>query len=146
MASTIITPIAEDIETLAGAIAAAPKTYYPDPGFEGIDALPAIVVGVPKGRRKQPDEAEDHISQYDWHLEYPVYIVCDLAVAETAQTQVVELLEAFIEALDAGQDSFESGLVLEAVVSEWEEPEIVASPKRALLTQSCTVAVLAFVS
>lgn len=144
MASTIIAPIGEDIQALAAGITAAPKAYWTDPGFAGLDALPAVVVGVPSGRRKQPDESEDHISQTDWNLEYPVVIVCDLAVATDAQTQALEILEDFIEAVDDGQATFTSGLVQEAVVSEWAEPEVVDTGKRALLTIDCTVSVLAF--
>lgn len=144
MASTIIAPIGQTIKAIAASIAAAPKTYWTDPGFEGLDSLPAVIVGVPSGSRRQPDEAEDHISQTDWHLEYPVSIVCDLAVASDAQTQIVEILESFVEAIDDNQASFTSGLVLDAVVSGWLDPEVVVEPKRALLTLDCTVSVFAF--
>lgn len=146
MASTIIKPIGEDIAAIAGALASNPKEYWTDPGFASVDSLPAVIVGVPSGSRKDPDEAEDHISQYDWNLEYPVVILCDLAVADDAQQQIVEILEEFIEAIDAGQASFDSGLVQEAVVSKWDEPELIQNEKRALITLACTVSVLAFVS
>jgi hypothetical protein len=144
MASTILAPIGQSIQSVAGGIASAPKTYWTDPGFDGIDSLPAIVVGIPSGRRRDPDEADSELSHYDWHLRYPVEIVCDLSEAVTSQDQIVQITEQLIHAIDTHQSSFTSGLVLEAVLSEWSEPQVNGNPKRPLLTVSCTVEVWAF--
>lgn len=139
----VIQNIGASLKELLKDIDAAPAVYFGDPGFEGIDSLPAVVIGVPAGTRRAPDEAEDHLGQIDWNLDYPVAIICDLGIAAESQETAMTILEQSIQALEDNHDDLHSS-VLDAVLASWENPEVIAAPKRPLLTLAGTIQVLAF--
>lgn len=139
--SGAIETIGESLRDLL--VPCAERVYFGDPGLEGLDALPAIVVGVPSGERREVDAAEDHIGQKDWHLEYPFTVLCDLGKAADSQMFVVAALQSMIDTIDDGLGDLD-GSVLDAVVSQWDQPDVISTQPRALLTISGTIQVLAF--
>jgi hypothetical protein len=124
MTSTIIQPIGDRLAAIASTITIGANTvkgYFPAPGLAGIGSMPAILILPPSGGRTKPDEAERQLYTNDWEMEFRCQLVVDLRKAETAQTQMVELIEKWVLAIDADRSLGISGL-LDASVVDWAEP------------------------
>lgn len=137
--SSIITPLAnalvERAETAGatGAVRWAPSDISP----------PAAVIELPSFERTGVDESEDHFGQRDWTLNFPVIFYFDLATAQADQDRAVDVVEAFVLAIDA--DNGLANLCQEAKVVDGSEPEFPADDARALIRWPTVVSVLKFV-
>lgn len=135
MASTILDPVADAIEDLIDGISLNGHKWTP----KDLGAVPAGVVGLPRGNRVGVDEAESQLGSEDWYLTYPTALFFDLSEAQFSQAQAVEKLEAFISAIDDNPTL--AGTVLDAKVTNFEA-EIVQDTNRPLLSYVCDVEVL----
>jgi hypothetical protein len=99
--STVIVPLADALKQMLEGLDFAPavKAYRWAPSM--VATVPAAVIDIPEVRRTGIDEPEEQLGSDDWTLTFPVELLVDLAVADRDQTRVVELLEAFIAAVDA---------------------------------------------
>lgn len=140
MASTVVQPLADRLTSLLAAIGVT----VPAGGWarDHLHALPAAEIEIPDGRRRNVDEPEDHLGQRDWQLEFPVTLWVDLHEASAAQRQLVELLEAWIAAVDA--DETLNNLATDAVVTSWQRVYDATDQARPLLGVVTTVEVLKF--
>lgn len=146
MPSTIIDPVAGALAAKIAAIAVdgtTVKAYKWSPGPTGIDKLPAGVVTLPSLRRTDVDSAEDHLGANDWRVTYEVDFFFDASSASFSQRQAVEVIEAFIVAVDADQDL--GGTCQEAKVESAEPTDVVSDHARAMFAYACEVSVLKFV-
>jgi hypothetical protein len=109
-----------------------------------LDELPAAVVYLPRIERTTPDTPEDHISQDDWHLDYPVHFHFDASDRRFTQPQIADVIEAFIKAVDAGVPFSLDGMVQDAKVVAVDEPTQASLNDRPIWRVDCRVAVLAF--
>ena len=125
MASTVITPIADAIADVLTGLAVTPtvKGRTWDPGLTGIDKVPCGIVGPPELRRTALDDSETQLGALDWYLDYPVIIGVDLDVAPSSASQLVEIVEAFVKAIDADQTLGLGAFCDQAIVSEFFGPE-----------------------
>jgi hypothetical protein len=141
VASTTVDPIAAAITTVVGALAVTPAVTGKkwDPGVAGFDSLlPVGVVGMPELRRTEIDSPESQLGSNDWNITYPVGLYFDLSEASYSQAQAVEVVEAFITAIDA--NPYLGGTVSDAKVTE-ARPEEILDQKRSLLAYRCRVEV-----
>lgn len=143
MASTILDPVADAIKVLIADLAVTPtmKAYKWAPGMTGLDAVPAGVVDLPRVRRTGVDQAEDHLGQDDWSMEFPVVLYFDLSEAFESQARAAEVVEAFIKAVDANPTL--TSTVQEAKVID-SEPFTVTDHPMAELGYRCRVETLKF--
>jgi len=93
---------------------------------------------------------EDHVSQVDWVLEFPVNFVFDLSEAVLAQTQAVDTMEAFIKAIDADTtlgraDDVDGGVIQGAKVISADQLIELVDEARSTLVFPCRVQVQQFV-
>jgi hypothetical protein len=139
--STVIVPLADALHALLEGLDFQPtvKAYRWAPSMVG--DVPAAVIDIPEVRRTGVDEPEEQLGSDDWTLTYPVELLVDLAVAETAQTRAVELLEAFIAAVDANP-SLGFPIVDDSKVTAGTPSFDLSDQARPLLTYDCEVEVL----
>jgi hypothetical protein len=126
MSNVILKPIGDRLAAIATTLtvgAEAVKGYYPSPGMAGLAHRPAVLVIAPAGGRTKPDESERQLYTNDWEIEFRCQLVVNLRKAETAQAQMVELIETWVLAIDADRSLGISGL-LDASVVDWTEPGI----------------------
>lgn len=143
MPSTILAPVAQLVATAIANLAVTPsvKAYATDPGLAGLDQLPAAILGLPTIQRTEPDQAELQIGAKDWNLQIPVLFVFDLGDTATAQTQALDTIEKFIQAVDTGTLSQSDPLIVDAKVAQSEPGELV-DDARPLLTYDCQLRLL----
>jgi hypothetical protein len=139
MASTIIDPVASALATLVDNLSGVYGTKWTP---KDLGTVPAGVVGVPRGSRVAVDTAESQLGSEDWNLTYTVALFFDLSEAQFSQAQAVEILEAFIAAVDDNPTL--DGTVIDAKVTNFE-PEVVETMNRPLLSYACDVDVLKLV-
>lgn len=133
----VIDPIAAGIKTtivniagLSGSVTMKGFKWPPKAG--DVDRLPAAVVYVPRVTRTEvgPDVPEDHLGFRDFHLDFPVHLYFAADNVEFASAQVVEVVEAFINAIDASMDPTKAlnGLCDDVKVTEVDEPTESTTP------------------
>lgn len=147
--STVITPIASALATIAGGVSGV-TAYAKDPGLQGLDGNPTAVVGVPAVNHGELD-ADPQIGSRIWTLDYPVNIFVDLDVAQDAVTLLIDTVEAFVKAVDADDqlvtaDATLSGLVVAARVTSAEPGRDDRDTARPRLFYECNTRVEAYVS
>ena len=122
MSSTILKPLAQSLVDLADGITLTNGVEVTGYLWERKDfaSLPAVAVEPPDGRRRGIDEGESQLGSDDWFPEYHVSLYVDLDDAVVAQEQMLELLEAYIAAVDA-DPSLGDAEVLDAKVTRWEK-------------------------
>jgi hypothetical protein len=101
LASTVLDPIAEALRAELAAVGVAPVIKAHKWAPRALDKVPAGVIGVPSLRRREPDGAESRLGRNDWRLIYPVGLYFELTEAIAAQARAVEVLEAWVKAIDA---------------------------------------------
>lgn len=141
MASTILDPIATALVTVAETVSGLNGCKWV---LRDTDSRPAAVVMPPSIERTPLDVSEDHLGQNDWNSEWSVDLYFDTTNLEYGQVQAVEMVEAWIVAVDADQDL--GGVVQEAKVTSVAEPDFVEDANRPYLIYPTTVSVLDFVS
>jgi hypothetical protein len=143
MTSTIFQPLADLIATKISSlnVDVAVKAYSTDPGFAGLDSLPAAVIGLPSVERTEVDEAESQIGTFDYRLDYQVTFLFDLGDTTTAQSQALDTIEEFISTIDQMQLSISDPSIVDAKVVRSEPGEIIDSA-RPMLSYTCTLRVL----
>lgn len=104
---------------------------------------PAVSVGTPSLRRRGPDEAESQLSTFDYWIDYPCSLYCDLSKALESQQEMVNGLVAIVAAVDA--DPSLGGTVLDAVVSE-ADPFVEQDRNRPLVGYQFTVSTLSLIT
>lgn len=131
----VLDPVAVLIATLAEGLSVSPpvKGYSHDPGFAGLDSLPAAVVGLPTIQRTGVDEAETQFGTDDWYISYPVSLIFDLADLTVTHDQATQTVEAFIRAIDTASLSVSDASILDAKVTE-ATPTQVVDDARPVLT------------
>lgn len=146
MPSTILDPTAALIATVISGLAVTPpvKAYAADPGFAGLDSLPAGVVGVPQIDRSDVEERESQLGTSDWRIIWPVMLAFDLANAAAAQAHATQTVEAFIQAIDTATLSVSDATIEDAKVVS-AVPDEVEDAARPLLVYDCRLVVLKFV-
>lgn len=147
MASTILDPTATLIAAVLSGLAVTPtvKAYATDPGYAGLDALPAGVVGVPEIDRQDVQERESQLGTNDWTITYPVALFFDLADTATAQAQATQTVEAFIKAIDTATLSVSDATIEDAKVVS-ATPDEIADSARPMLVYDCRVVVFKLVT
>jgi hypothetical protein len=82
--STVIVPLADALKTLLEGLDFAPavKAYRWAPSQLATGT--AAVIDIPEVRRTGVDEPEEQLGSDDWTITFPVELLVDLAVAETA--------------------------------------------------------------
>lgn len=147
MASSILDPTAALIATVLSGLAVTPavKSYATDPGFAGLDSLPAGVVGIPQVERGDVEERESQLGSNDWRITYPVALCFDLNDTATAQAQATQTVEAFIKAIDTATLSVSDATIEDAKVVS-AVPDEVEDGARPLLVYDCRLVVFKFVS
>jgi hypothetical protein len=82
--STVIVPLADALKQMLEGLDFAPavKAYRWAPSM--VATVPAAVIDIPEVRRTGIDEPEEQLGSDDWTLTFPVELLVDLAVAETA--------------------------------------------------------------
>jgi hypothetical protein len=145
MSSSILTPINALIASTIANLSTTPavKAYAVDPGLAGIDSLPAAVCGLPTVQRTEPDQGESQLSTYDWNIQVPVVFLFDLADSAIASAQSLDVLEAFIKAIDTGTLSASDPLIVDAKVTQSQPGEVVDNA-RPMLTYDCQVHLLRY--
>jgi hypothetical protein len=145
MSSSILTPINSLLANAISSLAVTPsvRAYATDPGLAGIDQLPAAVCGLPTIQRTEPDQAESQLGTYDWNLQIPVVFLFDLGDTATAQTEALDVVEAFIRLIDTGTLSVSDPLIVDAKVTSSQPGEVVDNA-RPLLTYDCSVHILRY--
>ena len=146
MTSTTVQPTADLIAAVLAGLAVTPtvKSYRWDIGMAGLDALPAAIIGIPEVRRIAVEGFESQLGSRDWHLTYPIHIYVDLAEAVTAQVQVVDILEAFIKAVDTDTLQAQDATIIDAKVIEAIPAEYVDAA-RPMLAYECRLELLKLV-
>lgn len=148
MSSDILDPIADYlaatvIPSIATSDGTTVKAHKWSPGGAGLDSRPAAVVSIPSVERTPVDEAEDHISQRDWNLDYEVVLYFDATTDPAySQAQAVEVVELFIRAIDDDEDL--GGNCQEAKVTRAEPANVVDDQSQAMFAYVCRVGVLKF--
>lgn len=114
-------------------IAALASTGYPaDTARAGIDQLPSLVIGRPRGERMP-----SRIGAQPYRYDIPCTLYSDMAVAHDAYDEQADLLEAFVRAVDA--DHTLGARVEEAVVTDWDIPTPNRSAHRPTLSTTATL-------
>lgn len=147
MASTVLSPTADLIVTVINGLTTSEtvKATRWDPGTgTGFDKLPAASVGVPTIRRVGVDQPESQIGSRDWEITYPVIFYIDLGEARYAQALAVEIVEAFIKAIDTNTLQASDGSIVDAKVTEAAPAEYV-DDARPLLAYETTLELLKLV-
>lgn len=143
--SSVIDPIGEAIERVLRELDAAElevKSEWLAPK-QLSGSGPWAVVDLPRFRRTPPDEPEDELGSSTWRLWYPTTIYVDLKEAKRDQGRALEIVEAFIHAVDLDRSLGDT--VFDSSVVEGE-PEIVGREQaRPLLAYECQVEVLQLV-
>jgi hypothetical protein len=116
--STIFDPVAQAICNIIDGLSLTSSLTSFKWGRIDLDSIPAGVVAMPLFRRTAVEEAESQLGADDWNISYPVLLVADLNEAVANQAQVVDMVEAFVKAIDA--DYSLAGTVKEAKVTEGE--------------------------
>ena len=147
MTSTILQPLADLIaDTINQLSVDEPITAYSnDPGFAGLDSLPAAIVGPPIVERTDVEGGESQLGSYDWRMEFPVTFLFDLGDSNTAQAQALDSVEKFVTSLDLATLSVADPSIVDAKVTRSEPGEVVDSA-RPLMSYTCTVRVLKLLS
>lgn len=104
--------------------------------------LPSAVVQVPEFDRSGLDEAEDHLGARDIRMEFSVPFFFDLGQTDASFGEAVEVVSAFVDALDA--DPGLDGNAQEAKVTHTEPANSEPLQGRPTFAFVCTVSVLAF--
>jgi len=160
MPSTYVQPIAEAVAAVAGGLSgltggATVKGIVWAP--RDTDVRPAAVVEMPGIERVAADEAESQIGTRDVRLTYPVAFYFDLSEdVVLSQTQAVEVVEAFIDAVDAstnagqpmGTDVLTGDVLVVDAKASADPPELlepVSSSGRPAIRYVCRTEVLAFI-
>lgn len=146
-ASTTLAPIADALVTVIQSLS--------DPTVGAVkwsrldtDTRPAAVVGMPITiRRTEPDQKEGQVGTDDWNVDFPVDFYFEFDELEAAQTQAVQVIEAWIKAIDADQTLGDLPGLLEAKVVEAGPPEKLTaeSTGRATLFWPTRVSLIRFV-
>src|SRR4051794_31632298 len=98
MSSTIITPLAEALIEKAEGVGAKGHRWPPSE-----ITPPCVVIELPEIERTGVDEPEDHLGQKDWTVTFTAVFYFDLATAQSDQDGAVDVVEAFINAIDEDQ-------------------------------------------
>lgn len=98
---------------------------------------PAAVVDLPSVRRRELLEAEGQFGSNEWLIDVPVTLYFDLRVAENSQALAVDVLEQWIQLVDANA-GLGLGDVIETKVTE-AEPAFVLDQNRTLASYETTV-------
>lgn len=148
MSSTTVEPTANLIAAVLAALAVDPvvKAYTWQTGMSGIGALPAAIVDAPTIERTEVEQAESQLGSNDWTMTFPVYIFVDLKVAKTAASRIVEIVEAFVKAIDAGGLTVSDPSIIEAKVVSSTPLDAEDQQARPLLAYDCRVEVLKLVA
>jgi hypothetical protein len=146
MASTILQPLADLVVTKIEALSVdvAVNGYSTDPGFAGIDSLPAAVTGLPTVERTDVDNGESQFGSFDWNVTLEVVFLFDLGDTATAQEQALDTVEKFTAAVDAAQLSASDPSIVDAKVVRSEPGEIIDAA-RPMMSYTCTLRVLKLV-
>lgn len=123
---TDTTPLYDYIASLAA------TGYSADPARAGVDVVPSLVIGRPRGERLPA-----RIGTQPYRYDVPLTFYSDLAIGPDAYIEQAELLEAFVRAVDA--DHTLGSRVEEAVVTEWDHPSANRSARRPTLSTSATL-------
>lgn len=143
MASTILDPPAAGIVAIIEALGLTASVTGYKWGRLELDSVPAGVVAMPILRRTGVEERESQLGANDWTATYPVLLAVDLDEAVSNQAQVIEMVEAFVAAVDA--DYSLGGTVEEAKVVECE-PYTDQDRAKPLIGYECMVETLKLVA
>lgn len=148
MTSTIIEPTADLIATTIAALAVTPavKAYTWQTGLSGLGQLPAAIVDAPVVERTEVEQPESQLGAFDWTMTFPVYVFVELKVAKSAASTLVEIVEAFIQAIDAGALTAADPSIVEAKVVSSTMLDAEDQQARPLLAYDCRVEVLKLVA
>jgi len=138
MASTVVKPIAQNIASLITGLAVTPSMVGVVWGPRELPQIPCGVVRPPTIGRTEPKGEESQLGSDDWDLSYPVTLYFEFDEASKSQDQAVEIVEAFIKAVDANPDLDTNGIADEASVVS-AEPVIVDDQTRALFAYDCRI-------
>jgi hypothetical protein len=139
MGSTILTPLAEALVEKIEEVDAKGYCWAP----RELSSLPAGVVELPGVVRTPLDAPEDHLGQKDWRPSFLVVFYFDLAESKHAQTQAIDMVEAFVSAIDA--DPSLGGRCQEAKAVEVLVPEFLEDEARPEIRWAVDVEILKFV-
>jgi hypothetical protein len=142
VSSSILTPLADALLEAARGLGSEGVKGYRWPPRE-LAKLPAAVVELPGVERTPVDAPEDHLGQRDWKPSFPVIFYFDLSAAESSQDEAVEIVEAFIAAID--EDPSLGGLCQEAKAVEAAFAEYVEDEARPVIRWPVRVEILKFV-
>lgn len=155
MASTVIDPIAAGIKTVAAAVTATGsvtvKAFKWAPNAGDTDRLPAAVVYTPRLQRTAvgPDIPETQLGTRDLLLDFPVHFYFDADDREFAAAQIAEVIEGFINAIDASLH-VGNGLNLteaeDAKVTEADEPIVTERNNRTIWEVRTRVQIIAYIA
>jgi hypothetical protein len=145
--STVFDPVAQKLVDVINGIGATGAVTKAATGYKWgrveLDATPAGVVALPDFRRTGVEQKESQLGSNDWWLTYPVLLAVDLDEAVAAQGVVIDLLEAFIAAVDANPSL--SNTVLDSKVTDGT-PYIETHKGRPLVGYECHVEALKLTS
>ena len=68
-----------------------------------LDTVPAGVVGIPDIRRQSPNDREPQMNSWGWYLDFPLRFYVDLDEPNRAANEIMDIVEAFIKAIDADE-------------------------------------------
>ena len=139
MASTIIAPVAQALQTkIAGlGLATTVAGHLWAPAM--LPTRPCGVVELPTLGRTDPLEAESEIGRDDWEMEFPVVFYFDLTEPIATQTLAVEVVEAFIQAVDADPSLGIVSIADDASVVSVGPPEVIDDQANALIRYPAVV-------
>lgn len=121
MPSTIITPVADALEAKAEALTDVTAYKWV---LRDTDVRPAAVVELPEVARIAPQEAESQLGSNDWDSTWTVAFYVDFDPnSGYGQEQIVEIVEAWVSAIDA--DRTLAGVCEEAKVVHLGPPDYV---------------------
>lgn len=145
MASTILEPIADALAVIVEALPSITGDPIRADRWVQVPMSrpPCAVIELPKIGRTRPEEAESQLGARDWDLEYPVNFHFALRVADETQRRLAQVIEEFINAVDA--DPGLGGLVLEAKVTDADIVYDETDSANPLIVYETTVAVLKLV-
>ena len=106
-----------------------------------LDKIPAAVVEMPEVERVDVDTPESQLGSFDWRVTFPVVFYFELDEAARGQAQAVNVVEAFIKAIDASPTMGDNAIIDSKVVHAGP-PEIIDDEARALIRYPCELRIL----
>lgn len=138
-ASSILTPLADALKEKAEELGVKGYRWAP----RELDKPTAAVVELPTVERSALDGPEDHLGQKDWKPGFSVVFYFPLDTAQSSQDDAVDVVEAFVLAIDA--DPSLGNRCQEAKAVEVGTPEFLDDESRPEIRWPVRVEILKFV-